>query len=93
LISNEFFSQNTPKSLSAGALPQTPLRTWETYSSPLQNSVTGFKGSFAGRRNGEEDYGGSCRRRRETRRGRKGGRDEEGRGIAPWLLEIWDTRI
>jgi len=70
LLSNEFFpSQNTPKSTSAGALPQTPLGELTALLRPLVS----FKGLLRGR--------GEWRGRKGRTRGKtgKGEREEWGR--------------
>jgi len=65
LLSNECFpSQNTPKSTSAGASPQTPLGELIA----LPRTLAGFKGTA------------SRRRGMEGREGKDQGREEEGKG-------------
>jgi len=69
-----FSSQNTPKSMSAGALPQTPLGILRHSPDPL----AGFKGA-ASRQEGNEGEGrkGLGERGRREERGKGNG---EGRG-------------
>ena len=80
-----FPSQNTPKSMSAGASTQTPLEEFTALPQPS----SGFKGPLHGRRGTEE-------REKDSGTGREGNGGERGNGegrgngqssgIAPWLL-------
>jgi len=76
-MSNEFFlSQNTPKSMSAGASPQTTLRELTAPPDPIWFQGGRFIAAAGEERRGE---------------GRKGGMEKGGKGgklggIALWLL-------
>jgi len=86
LLSNEFFpSQNTPKSMSAGAWPQTLMGELTA----LPQTLSWFQGSSVAA--GGEWREGEGRTRGKERNGAERGNGEGGEkgkvgGIAPWLL-------